>query len=83
MGLKEKRTRNADGLKEHRKRRGNSSAWRTATVLGPQHDPGVGGHGSWKITVDWVFGHAKSTAGNLIVKMLVPSTFVSLEPRTM
>ena len=35
------------------------------------------------VTVDWVFGHAKSTAGNLIVKMLVPSTFVSLEPRTM
>ena len=33
--------------------------------------------------MDWVFGHAKSTAGNLIVKMLVPSTFVSLEPRTM
>lgn len=28
----------------------NPSPWRTAAVLGPQHDPGVGGHGRWKIT---------------------------------
>ena len=31
----------------------------------------------------WVFGQAKSMAGNLIVTVLVPSIFVSLEPRTL
>lgn len=28
----------------------NPTPRRTAAVLGPQHDPGVGRHGSWEIT---------------------------------
>lgn len=46
-------------------------------------DPTEGRHCSRAAAVAWGFGRAKSLAGNVTIKVLVTSIFMSLEPRTL